>query len=103
MKLQFLGVGSAFTLPNRELGQTLEDCDWQSNALITADSGKRLLIDCGSDIRFALWQMKMSFADIDAIYASHCHADHIGGMEVWLSADTSISPFLIPFCMLKEI
>jgi ribonuclease BN (tRNA processing enzyme) len=84
MKLTFLGVGSAFTLPNRALGQTLEDCDWQSNALIEADNGKKVLIDCGSDIRFALWQQQLGYKDIAAVYGSHCHADHLGGME-WLA------------------
>lgn len=83
MKIQFLGVGSAFTLPplSKDVPKTISDCDWQSNVLVISDSGKKLLIDCGGDIRFALWQQGLSYRDIDAVYISHLHADHIGGME----------------------
>ncbi len=72
MQLMFLGSGSAF-------------CDvtdnFQSNVLLTGTTGKRLLIDCGTDIRFSLTASGMSYTDIDAIYISHLHADHVGGIE----------------------
>jgi ribonuclease BN (tRNA processing enzyme) len=75
MRIRFLGVGSAFTTAEY----------YQSNMLITAGSGKRLLIDCGSDIRFSLPEAGIQFRyfgrEIDAIYLSHLHADHIGGLE----------------------
>jgi ribonuclease BN (tRNA processing enzyme) len=71
MKLIFLGTGSAFTLNN-----------YQTNFLLsTDDDSKRLLIDCGSDIRFALRQQGYFLTDITDIYVSHNHADHIGGLE----------------------
>jgi ribonuclease BN (tRNA processing enzyme) len=87
MKMQFLGVGSAFTLPSPEPDGSvdLNKCDWQSNMMLTSESGKSMLIDCGSDIRFALAQQgimpKDYCAKIDAVYLSHCHADHVGGVE----------------------
>lgn len=69
MKLTFLGTGSAFTTDN-----------YQSNILL--ESGKsKLLVDCGSDIRFSLKDKKLSYLDIDNIYISHLHADHAGGLE----------------------
>ncbi|CAA9435206.1 MAG: Ribonuclease Z, partial [uncultured Phycisphaerae bacterium] len=71
MKLTFLGTGSAFTLAN-----------YQSNMLLE-DSGKRLLIDCGGDARHAMAAAGYKAADVDALYVSHLHADHIGGIE-WL-------------------
>lgn len=95
MKIKFLGVGSAFTTPEY----------YQSNMLITARSGRQLLLDCGSDIRFSLREAETSDADgvtdislqeaapgeeIDAIYISHLHADHIGGME-WMAFKTYFS------------
>jgi ribonuclease BN (tRNA processing enzyme) len=53
--------------------------------LITSAGGKRLLVDCGSDIRFSLKEIKSreeySNIEIDAVYISHCHSDHVGGME----------------------
>jgi len=81
MKIKFIGVGSAFTTADY----------YQSNMLITATSGKRLLLDCGSDIRFTLAEHDIYAENIgekiDAVYISHLHADHIGGME-WLAFNT---------------
>ncbi len=69
MEIDFLGTGSAFTMKN-----------WQSNILITRN-GKRLLIDAGGDIRWSLQEYGLSYKDIDAVYVSHAHADHTGGVE----------------------
>lgn len=64
-----LGTGSAFTMQN-----------WQTNFIIKRN-GKNLLVDCGSDIRWSLRDQGLTFKDIDGVYISHAHADHIGGME----------------------
>ena len=69
MLLRFLGTGSAFSLHN-----------YQSNLTIEAQ-GKRLLVDAGADIRFALRASGLSYKDIQSIYVTHLHNDHIGGME----------------------
>lgn len=69
MKITFLGTGSAFTTDN-----------WQSNILITKND-KHLLLDCGGDVRHGLSEHGLNYNDIDAVYISHLHADHIGGME----------------------
>lgn len=75
MTIKFVGVGSQFA------GQDY----YHSNLLVTAKTGKKLLIDCGSDIRFALREAGIPLADIaseiDAVYISHLHSDHIGGIE----------------------
>lgn len=85
MTITFLGVGSAFTTAEY----------YQSNLLITSESGKKMLIDCGSDARFSLgeWREKtgVSSVEIDAVYFSHLHADHIGGLE-WLAFSTYFNP-----------
>ena len=65
--------------------------NFQSNMLLTSDSGKKLLIDCGSDIRFSLAQEGLSYRDIDDIYISHLHADHVGGME-YMGFSTMFDP-----------
>jgi len=72
MQLLFLGSGSA---------HTLEADNFQSNMMLIADNGRRLLIDCGSDIRWSLARRGFSYRDITDIYISHLHADHIGGLE----------------------
>jgi hypothetical protein len=86
MKIQFIGVGSAFTTAQY----------YQSNMLIRAASGKHLLLDCGSDARFALAELACDACGrptqvIDALYISHLHADHIGSLE-WLAFTTYFNP-----------
>lgn len=82
MKLIFLGAGSAFTVG---------DGNYQSNMLLESENGKRLLIDCGTDARFSLYEQGFSYKDIQDIYVSHLHADHVGGLE-WLAFSTKFDP-----------
>jgi ribonuclease BN (tRNA processing enzyme) len=77
MKLTFAGVGSAFCGSSQ----------WQTNAFFTNNTGKHLLIDCGGDARFSFAECEVKLADIDSVYITHLHADHIGGME-WLGMCT---------------
>ena len=74
MKLLFLGVSSAFSVGENR---------FQSNMLVESDSGSKLLLDCGSDARHSLYAQGYTYSDIDAVYVSHLHSDHIGGLE-WL-------------------
>jgi hypothetical protein len=54
-----------------------------TNYVIGKD-GKYLLIDCGTTIKTALQMQQISPASIDAIYISHLHPDHVGGLP-WLA------------------
>jgi len=72
MRLVFLGSGSAYTVGGD---------NFQSNMLLLAPEGQRLLIDCGSDIRWSLPRQGLSYLDITDIYVSHLHSDHVGGLE----------------------
>lgn len=69
MKIKCIGTGSAFTLKNYHTNFILED------------NGKNMLVDAGSDLRFSLKDIGMSYKDIDATYISHNHIDHNGGIE----------------------
>lgn len=72
MEIHFIGTGSAGTLEN-----------FQSNSIIKPRT-KRMLVDAGGDIRHALHAAgydARSLSDIDAVYVSHLHTDHIGGLE----------------------
>ncbi|MCA1971513.1 MAG: MBL fold metallo-hydrolase [Caenispirillum sp.] len=80
-RLVFLGSGSAFTGAG----------NWQSNMLLESPGGRRLLIDCGGDIRFSLAEQGLGPRDIDAVYVSHLHADHVGGLE-WLAFTNHFGP-----------
>ncbi|RTL11408.1 MAG: MBL fold metallo-hydrolase [Neisseriaceae bacterium] len=76
MKLTFLGVSSALSVGYK---------NFHSNMLVeSADTDQKLLIDCGGDVRHSLYELGFSAADIDAVYISHLHADHVGGLE-WLA------------------
>ena len=81
MKFTFLGTGSAFTLAN-----------YHSNMLLEVD-GHRLLIDCGGDARFGLHKLGLGAKDIEAVYISHLHADHVGGLE-WFALSRFFGPQL---------
>ena len=82
MKLTFAGVGGAFA-PTEY---------WQSNAIISSEkSNKVFLLDCGGDARHSLRELGVSHKDIDAVYISHLHTDHCGGLE-WLGFCTYFDP-----------
>lgn len=70
MKLTFVGCGSAFSKQN-----------YQTNALLEFDNGQKMLIDCGTTAAFGLRELGIDYTQIDAIYISHLHADHVGGLE----------------------
>lgn len=80
--LLFLGSGSAFTVGAN---------NFQSNILLINDNSKKLLLDCGSDIRFSLYQAGFSHQDITDIYISHLHSDHVGGLE-YIGFNTKFDP-----------
>lgn len=81
MILTFIGSGSAFTVDN----------NFHSNLLLTNRAGEHLLLDCGSDARWALDKLGYSYRDIDNVYISHLHADHAGGLE-WLGFTRTFDP-----------
>ncbi|HZO92074.1 MAG TPA: MBL fold metallo-hydrolase [Chthonomonadaceae bacterium] len=71
MQLTWNGTGSAWS---RLFGN--------ASAVLEAD-GQRLLIDCGHTVPGRLQQMGLSLRDMDAVFISHLHGDHIYGLEEW--------------------
>lgn len=83
MVMIFIGSGSAFTIGGD---------NYQSNILIVnKKNNKKLLIDCGSDARQALFDLNYSHSDITDVYISHLHSDHSGGLE-WLALSNKFDP-----------
>ena len=66
MTFEFLGVGNFFAKAHH-----------QTNVLINGN----ILIDCGASAGRSLMDTGRSFADVDHIFITHNHADHIGGLE----------------------
>jgi len=71
MIFKALGSGSAFCNPRK---------NYQSNFFVERN-GKRLLIDAGMTIQPAILDQGLTLNDFDAMYLTHQHADHIGGVE----------------------
>lgn len=71
MKLVFIGSGNAFTVGEN---------NYHSNFFLEIGH-HRLLIDCGSDARLGLYELGLTYKDFEAVYISHLHADHAGGLE----------------------
>ena len=99
MRLTFLGSGSAFTVG---------DHNYHSNMLLEDNNGKFLLIDCGSDARLSLYELGFTYKEIEDLYISHLHADHVGGME-WLGinrcfdADCKLTNLFIPEDLVDDL
>lgn len=95
VKLIFLGSGSAFTVGAN---------NYHSNMLLQSEEGKRFLIDCGGDVRHALFEVGLSYKDITDVYISHLHADHTGGLE-WLAFNTRFDKDILkkPHLYINEV
>ncbi len=68
-KLTLLGIGNSEALKF-----------WNTNCLVEGD-GKKILLDCGFTIKYALRDVGLALRDIDAVYISHVHGDHVFGLE----------------------
>ncbi len=85
MKLKFLGTGTSQGVPVIGshhpvcLSTNPKDKRLRSSVLITSDSDKKILIDCGPDFR---QQMLANHEEnVDAVLITHEHNDHIIGLD----------------------
>jgi len=73
VKVTFLGTGSAFA-------KTL----WNTSILVEWGEGEsycNLLLDCGGSTGRALHSARRSFEQIQNVFISHCHGDHMDGLD----------------------
>jgi ribonuclease BN (tRNA processing enzyme) len=72
MKMTALGTGGMYSLKNFDTNF----CVRRSGT----DYRRVLLVDCGSRINMSLAAVGMSIDDVDAVYITHEHPDHAGGL-----------------------
>lgn len=86
MRLRFLGTGTSFGIP--VVGCDCAACTstdprdqrTRSGALVTSDDGAHvLLVDTPPELRLQL--IAAGVSRIDAVWITHCHADHIHGID----------------------
>jgi ribonuclease BN (tRNA processing enzyme) len=73
MKLTVLGSGSAVPHPQRS-----------SSAYWLETSGGTILLDCAASAIHRMAREKLDWTNLDAIWISHFHLDHIGGLAPFL-------------------
>jgi len=71
MIIKYLGAGGFFTTDSFHTNIVIEH------------KGKRLLLDAGSDLKWSSKHAGLKPGDFDGVYISHCHGDHVQGLE-WL-------------------
>jgi phosphoribosyl 1,2-cyclic phosphate phosphodiesterase len=84
LKIRILGSGTSFGVPR--IGPDWGECDpaeprnRRTRASILVESGgKRLLVDCGPDLRQQL--LEADVGDLDFVIVTHDHADHCHGID----------------------
>ncbi|HEY5813395.1 MAG TPA: ribonuclease Z [Terrimicrobiaceae bacterium] len=71
----FLGTGPGDVAAGR----------FQSSILLEA-GGKQMLLDAGEPCTAQLLEIGFSIPDLDAVWITHAHADHVGGLSLLIQA-----------------
>lgn len=75
MKVTLLGTGTPYP-----------DADRFGSAVLVEAAGKKLLFDCGRGVVTRLHQAGINPADVDGVFLTHLHSDHVVGLpDLWLT------------------
>ncbi|MBI4521321.1 MAG: MBL fold metallo-hydrolase [Gemmatimonadetes bacterium] len=85
VKLTFLGTGTSFGVP--VIGCRCATCTsddprdkrTRHGAVVSLDSGRHVLVDTPPELRLQL--LRAGIDRVDAIWYTHCHADHVHGVD----------------------
>jgi len=84
VKIRILGCGTSFGVPR--IGNDWGACDPAEprnrrtrSSILVESGGKRLLVDCGPDLRQQL--LEAGVGELDAVVVTHDHADHCHGID----------------------
>ena len=84
MKLTILGCGTSFGVP--VIGCDCATCTSEDprdrrtrHGAILEDGARRLLVDAPPELRLQLLAARID--RVDAVWITHCHADHIHGLD----------------------
>ncbi len=70
--VRFLGTGEAFD-------------GARTNCAVLWEGARRVLFDCGPTVPWAIWRRWPGPDDLDAVYISHFHGDHLFGLPFLLT------------------
>ena len=75
MRVTLLGTGSPSPRPDRYGAATLVEA-----------GSKKLLFDAGRGASLRIWQLGIPLRELDAVFVTHFHHDHISGLaDLWLT------------------
>ena len=84
LKLTFLGTGTSFGIP--VIGCTCATCTSEDprdrrtrHGALLEDEGRRILVDTPPELRLQL--LREGVSDVDAVWYTHPHADHVHGID----------------------
>lgn len=84
MKLRFLGTGTSFGVP--VIGCGCATCTSPNprdrrtrHGAVLEEGGRRVLIDTPPELRLQL--VEAGIGSVDAVWYTHCHADHVHGVD----------------------
>jgi phosphoribosyl 1,2-cyclic phosphate phosphodiesterase len=85
VRLRFLGTGTSFGVPVVGCGcatctsPDARDARSRHAALLEDEAGHRILVDTPPELRLQLIAARV--ASVDAVWYTHCHADHTHGVD----------------------
>jgi ribonuclease Z len=75
IKVTLLGIGSPIPDPQRNGPATLVQA-----------GGQNLLFDAGREVTTRLYQLKLPMRDVNSVFITHYHSDHVNGLpDLWLT------------------